>query len=346
MSAVGALVGFAERVLFSHEPFYLLIKQGILAVVLALLVLAVAGFLAYYKRKYLGDACFRIGPNRVGPFGIFTILCDAAKMLAKEDIVNEEADRWTFNIAPVALFGVVLLPFVVIPFSKWLVFSDMDVGLIYLYAVAGLSLIPVMMAGYGSNNKWATISMLRGVGQMISYEIPLVVSALAVALAAGTLNLNSIVMAQQGTLAGFLPKWFIFTQPLGFVVFTVALVAEIMRNPFDLVEAESELVAGYMTEYSAFKFGLVFMGEFVHILVASSLLTTLFLGGWLGPAFLPGVVWFLIKAVIVVNVVYLLNRVTHPRVRPDQLIHVGWKGLLVVAFFNLVLTAGVMAVVS
>jgi len=328
----------------SLEGLPLLALQLLIGLVLLVGVVLIIALITYYKRKFFGDVAVRAGPNRVGPMGLIVWVADGIKLLQKEDIINRDADRWVFNVAPVVMVTATLMAFAVIPFSFTLVFSNMDVGLVYVFAVSELSLIGLIMAGYGSNNKWATISMLRGVLQVVSYEITLIIAALAVVMMAGTLNLHEIVQAQTGTYLGIVPKWFIFTQPIAFVLFLIAMMAEIMRNPFDLPEAESELVAGYFTEYSGFKFALIYFAEFGHIFLATCMVTTLFLGGWSGPV-LPGVVWFLIKAYLVLVLIFLM-RLTHPRVRPDQMLQVGWKGLLELSFVNLILTGVVMAVIA
>lgn len=334
--------GFVEE-LFPGQLEIILI-QLVLGLILVSVLAGAIALITYYKRKFFGDAAVRPGPNRLGPFGFLVWIADGIKLVQKEDIVNRDADRWVFNAGPVVMVTATLMTFAVIPFSYELVFSNMDVGLVYLFAVSELSLLGLIMAGYGSNNKWATISMLRAVLQVMTYEITLIIAALTVVMVAGTLNLHELVLAQSGAYFGVVPKWFIFTQPVAFVLFTISMFAEIMRNPFDLPEAESELVAGYFTEYSGFKFALIFFAEFGHILLAACIVTTVFLGGWLGPAFLPGVAWFAIKVWLVVVFIFVM-RLTHPRVRPDQLLQVGWKGLLELSFVNLILTGVVMAVV-
>lgn len=335
--------GFVENLL--PGDIEILIIQLILGLVLVSVLAGVIALVTYYKRKFFGDGSVRVGPNRMGPFGFFVFIADGLKLIQKEDIINRDADRWVFNAGPVVMVTATMMAFTVIPFSYNLTFSDMDVGLVYLFAVSEISLIGLIMAGYGSNNKWATLSMLRAVLQVVSYEITLIIAALAVVMVAGTLNLHEIVLAQSGAYFGILPKWFIFTQPIAFVLFTIAMFAEIMRNPFDLPEAESELVAGYFTEYSGFKYGLIMFAEFGHMLLAATILTTIFLGGWLGPSFLPGIVWFGLKTYLVIVFIFVM-RLVHPRVRPDQMLQLGWKGLLEISFLNLILTGIVMAVVA
>ncbi|MBS1263033.1 MAG: NADH-quinone oxidoreductase subunit H [Methanonatronarchaeales archaeon] len=331
--------------IYGLEGLPLLVAQVAVGAILAAVIILVIALVTYYKRKFMGDAAVRIGPNRTGPFGILIWVADAIKLIQKEDIVHRDADPWVFNAGPIVMVTATVMTFAVVPFGYGLVFSNMDVGLVYLFAISELSLLGVIMAGYGSNNKWATISTLRAVLQTISYEITLIIAALGVVMVAGTFNLHEIVLAQEGTFFGILPRWFVFTQPVAFVLFTVAMFGEIMRNPFDLPEAESELVAGYYTEYSGFKFALIFFAEFGHMVLATFVLTTIFLGGWLGPSFLPGVLWFTVKAYFVLLLIFVM-RMTHPRVRPDQMLQLGWKGLLELSFVNLVLTGVVLAVVA
>lgn len=262
-------------------------------------------------------------------------MADVLKLLLKEDVIPKKADRPLFILAPVVTFVPAFLVIAVIPFSENLYFSDIGVGLLYYIAVSGLSTLGVIMGGWASNNKYALLGGMRSVAQMISYEIPLVMSVIGVILFTGSLNLITIVEAQSNW-------WFIVTQPIAFIVFLIACVAELNRVPFDLAEAESELVAGYHVEYSGFRFAFFMLAEYVYLFAMSALTTILFLGGWHPPfsflSFIPGVIWFLLKFSAVVFFMIWL-RGTFPRLRADHLMEFGWKVLLPVALLNIFVTA-------
>lgn len=324
------------------------------AVLWASVVLGVVGFsVAWVKRKWnarLGD---RIAVNRVGPFGLLIVAADALKLLSKEVVVPEGADKWVYKLAPFLSIVPILTAFALIPWGNGLQVADPETGLVLAFAFASTSAIAIVMAGYGSNNKYSFMGFEREVAQTIAYEIPLVISAAAivplVAVFADTsspLQFSMIVEAQQGSLLGSglpIPNWFIFVQPVAAVLFFVATLAEFSRNPFDLPEAGSELVAGYLTEYGGVNFVLLFFSEFVHMFFGGALFAALFLGGGSGPL-LPGVVWFLAKMFGFYLVVQWL-RGTVPRVRIDQLLDIGWKYLIELTFLNLLLTAAVIWVV-
>ncbi|MBP0725079.1 NADH-quinone oxidoreductase subunit NuoH [Bacillus sp. RG28] len=298
----------------------------------------VLGFVTYgilSERKVMGFMQGRIGPNQVGGrFGLLQTVADVLKLLLKEDTIPKAADKPLFIIAPIIAFAPAFMVLATIPFTDKLQFADIGVGLLYYIAVSGLTTLGVVTGGWASNNKYSLIGGMRAAAQMISYEIPLVMSVLGVILLSGSLNLNDIVNAQDKV-------WFIFTQPIAFVVFLIAAVAELNRTPFDLPEAESELVAGYHTEYSGFRWAFFMLSEYVYFFAMASLITVLFLGGWKPVMFLdfiPGAIWFALKFSAVV---YLLIwfRVTFPRLRADQLMEFGWKVLLPVSLANIVLTA-------
>lgn len=325
------------------------------AVLWASVVLGLVGFsVAWVKRKWnarLGD---RIAVNRVGPFGLLIVAADALKLLSKEVVVPEGADRFVYRLAPFLSIIPILTAFALIPWGSGLQVADPETGLVLAFAFAGLSAIAVVMAGYGSNNKYSFMGFEREVAQTIAYEIPLVISAAAIvplvavfAETSSPLQFSEIVAAQQGSYLGIgglpIPNWFIFVQPVAAVLFFVAILAEFARNPFDLPEAGSELVAGYLTEYGGVNFVLLFFSEFVHMFFGGALFAALFLGGGSGPV-LPGVVWFLVKMFGFYIVVQWL-RGTIPRVRIDQLLDIGWKYLLELTFLNLLLTAAVIWVV-
>jgi len=326
------------------------------ALIVGNIILVVVGVSAvWFKRKWnarLGD---RIAVNRVGPAGLLIMPADALKLLSKEVVVPREADEAAYRIAPVLAATTIIAAFAFIPFGSGLQVADPEAGLIFAFAFASLSAIPIVIAGYSSNNKYSFLGFEREVAQAIAYEIPLVVSAAAlvplVAVLGDTsspLRMSEIVAAQQQPLLGIdgfpVPNWFLFTQPIAAVLFFVAVLAEFSRNPVDLPEAGSELVAGYLTEYGGVNFVLMFLAEFAAIFFGGALFTTLFLGGGSGPL-LPDVVWFLAKMFGFYVVVQWL-RATVPRVRIDQLLDLGWKYLLELTFLNLLLTAGIIRMVT
>ncbi|MFB6152266.1 MAG: NADH-quinone oxidoreductase subunit H [Haloarculaceae archaeon] len=303
---------------------------------------AVAG--PWAKRKITAAFTDRIAVNRVGPYGILTIVVDSVRMLSKELIVPEGVDRPAWDLAPIVIASSALLGFAVIPMGNGLQLADPEVGLAYVFAVASIASLGLLMAGYSANNKYSFLGGLRAVAQNLAYEIPLVLTGASVVIFTGSLQMSEIVAAQQGTLVGPIPQWFAFVNPFAFVLFLAANMAEVGRNPFDIPEAPTEIVAGYQTEYSSVYFVLVYLGEFIHIFLGGAIIATIFLGGPAGPV-LPGIVWFLIK----IWAVFLLTQWTRsavPRVRIDQLIQIGWKGMLVLSFANLVLTAVIVGVIS
>ncbi|MGH0668258.1 NADH-quinone oxidoreductase subunit NuoH [Bacillus paranthracis] len=303
-----------------------------------LLLFAVLGFVTYgilAERKVMGFMQGRIGPNQVGGrFGLLQTVADVLKLLLKEDSIPKAADKPLFILAPVIAFASAFMVLAVIPFTDKFQFADIGVGLLYYIAVSGITTIGVVTGGWASNNKYSLLGGMRAAAQMISYEIPLVMSVIGIVLLAGSLNLNEIVAAQENV-------WYIFVQPIGFIVFLIAAVAELNRTPFDLPEAESELVSGYHTEYSGFRWAFFMLSEYVYFFGMASLITVLFLGGWnpvMFLGFIPGAVWFALKFS---SVVFLLIwfRVTFPRIRGDQLMEFGWKVLLPIALANIFLTA-------
>ena len=297
-------------------------------VVLAFVLLMVIVFI-YFERRLLGRFQIRLGPNRLGPEGIFQPLATAVKVLLKEDIVPSRADKLVHWLAPVIVFVPILLLFAVVPFGEGAIFADLNVGVIYVVAIGSVSAVGIYMAGWGSSNKYALIAALRTVAQMVSYELPVVLSILGVVLMVGSLSMNQIVDSQN------IP--FILLQPLGFIIFFVGAVAEMNRCPFDLLEADSEIVAGYHTEYSGMKFALFYLGEYGHAVAYSAIIATLFLGGWRGPL-LPPIIWLVIKIVAVFFVIVWM-RATLPRLRVDQLMAFAWKCLLPMAVINMFIIA-------
>lgn len=331
--------------------YVLLITALVVKVVVVIgAVLTFVAYLTLIERKVLGWIQVRIGPNRVGPWGLLQPLADGAKLLLKEEITVSGANRVIYLAAPLIVVVCALLPFAVIPFAKGLgleavlgpaaqkfdlnhgVISDLNVGILYIFAISSLGVYGVILGGWASNSKYSLLGAIRSGAQMISYELGLSLSVLGVLLLAGTLNLVEIVEAQKSVW-----NWYIFRQPIGFILFLIAGSAEISRTPFDLMECENELVAGYQTEYSSMKFGLFYLGEYAHLLFLSCLMTTLYFGGWQGP-FFPPVVWFLAKMFFFVFL-FVWIRGTYPRLRYDRVMSFGWKVLLPVGILNVMTTA-------
>ncbi|MDR6121003.1 NADH-quinone oxidoreductase subunit NuoH [Neobacillus drentensis] len=312
---------------------------GIFFLLGAVLLLIVLGFVTYgilAERKVMGYMQLRHGPNQVGgKWGLLQTVADVLKLLLKEDIIPKAADKPLFIIAPVIAFAPSFMVLATMPFTDKFQFADIGVGLLYYIAVSGLTTFGMLLGGWASNNKYALLGGMRASAQMISYEIPLVMSVLGVILLSGSLNLNEIVAAQKN-------GWFILLQPIGFIVFFIASIAELNRTPFDLPESENELVAGYHVEYSGFRWAFFMLAEYVYLFAMSALITVIFLGGWLAPisflSFIPGAVWFSLKFSVVVFV-YIWLRSTFPRFRVDKLMEFGWKVLLPIALGNIFLTA-------
>lgn len=302
-----------------------------------IMLLIILGFVTYailFERKVLGWIQNRPGLVRVGPWGLLQTVADVLKLLIKEDTIPNKADRVLFKIAPVIAFVPSFAVVAVLPFTENLFFADIAVGLLYYIAISSITIIGVLVGSWASNNKYALLGGMRAAAQMISYEIPLVMAGIGVILSVGSFNLREIVAAQEDV-------WFIVPQFLGFIVFLVASIAELNRTPFDLPEAESELVAGYHVEYSGFRFAFFMLAEYVYLFAMSSLTTVLFLGGWhplFGLDFIPPLIWFVLKMLAVVFFIFWL-RATFPRIRGDQLMQLGWKVLLPLALANIFLSA-------
>lgn len=290
-------------------------------------------FLIWMERKVAAHMQLRPGPMEVGPHGAIQTVADAVKLLGKELITPEEVDRPIYLLAPIVVFLPVLLCFLVIPFSQSLIIRDMNVGIVLILAFSTLTVLAILMGGWASNNKYAVFGAFRSVAQNIAYEIPLLLTVMSVILMVGSFRLTDIVAAQGR-------YWFIFVQPLAFILYIVCATAETNRTPFDLPEAESELVAGFHTEYSGMRFALFFLAEYTNIFIVSAVAAVLFLGGWRGPI-LPGIFWFLIKVYALIFLI-MWFRWTFPRVRFDQLITFAWKILIPLAFANLLITALVL----
>jgi NADH-quinone oxidoreductase subunit H len=299
-----------------------------------LVVVGVAAMLIWVERRLLGIWQERLGPNRVGPLGLLQVVADMLKIFTKEDWVPPFADKLSFVLAPTIIMIVVLMSFSVIPFAPGIGIVDSNIGVLFVLAMASLGAYSVMLGGLSSDNKYALLGSLRAAAQMVSYEVFMGISILGVVALTGSFNLREIVLAQQG-------GWFVIPQLIGFIIFLIAGVAESHRLPFDIPEAEQEIVAGYHTEYSGMKFGMFFVGEYLGLVLISSLITVLFFGGWLGPAFLPPIVWFALKAGFFIAF-FILLRAAIPRPRYDQLMSYGWLFLLPLSLLNLLVTGAVI----
>jgi NADH-quinone oxidoreductase subunit H len=317
-----------------------LIKILVVFVVFLLMI----AYLTWLERKLLGHFQVRLGPMRVGPHGLLQPIADGVKLLFKEELVPANVDKFIYNLAPLLVFIPALIIMAVIPFGDQitvlgqsidLVISDFNMGILYVFAITSLGVYGLVLAGWSSNNKYSLLGGLRSSAQMISYEVSLALSLIGVLMIAGSLSLVDIVGAQDKFF-----NWFIFRQPLGFLLYIVCAVAEINRTPFDLPEADNELVAGFYTEYSSMKFAMFFLGEYGSMINVGAVATTLFLGGWHGP-FLPPVIWFLIKLSAFLFF-FIWIRATLPRFRYDQLMNFGWKVLLPLALLNVFITGLVM----
>ncbi|USG59634.1 NADH-quinone oxidoreductase subunit NuoH [Sneathiella marina] len=319
----------------------LIIIGYILLIVVPLLV-AVA-YLTLYERKVMAVMQLRKGPNVVGPFGLLQPLADGAKLFFKETVVPSGANKTLFLLAPMVTFILSLIAWAVIPFDENMVLANINVGGLYLFAISSLGVYGIIVAGWASNSRYPFLGALRSAAQMVSYEVSIGFVIVTVLLCAGTLNLSGIVMAQKGDLGMF--SWYFVPLFPMFIIFFISILAETNRHPFDLPEAEAELVAGYQTEYSSMAFALFFLGEYANMILMSAICTILFLGGWLPPAdiaiftWIPGIIWFGIKIAILLFV-FIWVRATLPRYRYDQLMRLGWKVFLPFSLLWVVVTAG------
>jgi NADH-quinone oxidoreductase subunit H len=304
----------------------------IIAVVL-FVVLNLAAGLIWVERRLLALWQDRYGPNRVGPFGLGQILADSVKLFTKEDWTPPFADKPVFILAPAIIVATALVSFAVVPFAPGFVVADLDIGVLFLLAMSSLGVYSVVLAGWASNNKYSLLGGIRAAAQMLSYEVFMGLSLLGVVILAGSFRLTQIVEAQRGL-------WFVVPQFLGFVLFLIAGVAETRRLPFDLPEAEGELIAGFHSEYSGMKFGMFFVGEYIGVILISATITLLFFGGWLGPV-LPPPIWFAVKTMFFICL-FILLRAGLPRPRFDQLMSWGWKVMLPLALVNLLVTGAVV----
>jgi NADH-quinone oxidoreductase subunit H len=327
------------------QPLAIMVLE-ILAICVPLMI--AMAYLTYAERKVLAAAQLRKGPNVVGWFGLLQPLADGLKLLMKETIIPSGANRAVFIAAPILTFVLALVAWAVIPFGNGIVVSNINVGILYLFAISSLGVYGIIMAGWASNSKYAFLGALRSAAQMVSYEVSIGFVLVTVLLCAGSLNISDIVRAQSHTiLFGYVPVWYVGPLLPMAVIFFVSGLAETNRSPFDLPEGESELVAGYFVEYSAMTFALFFLGEYMNMILVSAMTSILFLGGWLPPlnvfwlTWVPGPIWFFAK-IVAVLFCFLWVRATFPRFRYDQLMRLGWKVFLPFSLFWLVLTAGVL----
>lgn len=319
-----------------------LISNLLGVVLVATLPLITVILLIWVERKFAARVQDRVGPNRVGPFGLLQSVADALKMLTKEDITPAGADRFIYNLAPIISFGVVLLIWAVIPFTPIHVGSDLSIGILYFVAVGSIGAVKVMIGGWSSNNKYALLGAFRTIAQLVSYEVPMILALLIPVLMAGSMSLQDITIAQGG-------MWFVFQAPVAMLIFFIANLAETGRAPFDLIEAESELVAGYNIEYSGFKFGMFMAGEFMHVFTVAVLVTVLFFGGWWGPGVeqIPalGFLYLGFKTMFVYGMM-LLIRNTVPRLRIDQVMSFNWKFMVPLSIVVILVQAFVLRIVD
>ncbi len=304
------------------------VVAGILLTFIAINVM----FMIWLERRLCARFQSRIGPNRVGFQGCLQPIADVIKLLAKENIVPADADKIVHLLAPIVVFTSAFMAYLCMPFGPGLIALDLNLGILYIFAVTALGVIGIFMAGWGSNNKYSLLGGMRSAAQIVSYEIPLILSILGIVMITKTLNIPGIVESQKGFF-----DWFIFRQPLAFVIYIVSATAELNRAPFDIPEAESELTAGYHTEYSGMRFAIFFLAEFASMFTVSGIAVSLFMGGWHGLGFLPPPVWFLLKCYLIVFLL-IWFRWTFPRLRVDQLMDLGWKVLTPLAFLNILVT--------
>ncbi len=310
--------------------------------VIYIALLTAIAYSTYFERKVVARIQHRIGPNVTGPFGLLQPIADAVKMLMKEEIRPALADRFFYLAAPVLSFVTASMAIAVIPIGDWvtiggqriqLIISDLNIGILYILAVTSLGVYGIVLAGWSSNSKYSLLGGLRSTAQMISYEVSLGLGLIGVLLLSQTFSIGEIVRQQSGSIF----NWYIFKQPVAFFVYFISAMAETNRNPFDLPEAESELVAGYHTEYAGMSFGVFFLAEYANMITVSAIAASMFLGGWNGP-FLPPVIWFVIK-VIMFMFIYIWVRGTLPRFRYDQLMRFGWLVLFPIGILNVMITA-------
>ncbi len=308
---------------------HLLVVVGVLAA-----LLTIAPGLIWLERRLLALWQDRYGPNRAGPFGVLIVLADTIKLFFKEDWIPPFADKFVFVLAPAIVAISVLMSFVIVPFAPGIIVMDINIGILFFLAMSSMGAYSIILGGWASNNKYSLLGSMRGAAQMISYEVFMGLALMGDVVLTGSFSLNDMVEAQRG-------MWFVVPQFVGFVIFLIAGIAETHRLPFDIPESESELVAGFHSEYSGMKFGMFFVGEYLGITLISSLVVALYFGGWLGPAFLPPVIWFALKTFAFICL-FILLRASLPRPRYDQLMDYGWKILFPITILNLMVTAFVV----
>ena len=319
-----------------YELFIIILKIAMIIVPLMIFI----AYLTYFERKVIGAMQLRKGPNVVGPFGLFQPIADGIKLLTKETIFPENANKLIFILSPIITFTLALIGWAVIPIDYKIVLADINVGVMYIFAVSSLGVYGIIMAGWASNSRYAFLGALRSAAQMISYEVSIGLIIISVLITSGSLNLSEIVMKQQN-------MWYVIPHFPMFVIFFISTLAETNRAPFDLPEAESELVAGYNVEYSSMSFGLFFLGEYGNMILMSSMSTILFLGGWLPLVDIyffqniPGFIWFLLKVTFLLFL-FLWVRATLPRYRYDQLMRLGWKVFLPLSLAWIIITSSVV----
>ena len=332
--------------LISAAPDWVVQVASALINIVALLIvfLTLFALMSVLERKILGRMQNRYGPNRVGPFGLLQPVADGIKMLIKEDVVPARADKVVHFLAPILIAAAAILALGVIPYGRNMTPFTIDGGILFFFAVGSTNELAVFMAGWGSNNKFSMLGAMRAIAQMISYELPLLITVLPVVMVVGSLTPDAIVAAQGGYALGFVPRWFVLT-PWGaaaFVLFFISGLVESNRTPFDVPEGESEIVAGHMTEYSGFKYATFFMAEYLGMFAVSGLAATLFLGGWHAPfsvfEFIPSYIWFFAKLSVLLFI-YIWTRGTLPRTRVDQMMNFAWKFMLPMAFTCIIAAA-------
>lgn len=323
----------------AYSLFEIAVITAVKGLILILVLLGLSGYMTFMERIVLARLQARLGPIRVGPFGLLQPIADGIKLLCKESFQPKGVESFTYTLAPAISLFTALFVFVLIPiggtvhlwgYTTNLYIADINAGIVFILAFSSLAVYGVVLAGWSSNSRYSLLGGLRGTAQMISYEIPMGLSLLAVILAAGTLRLPEIVEAQRG-------HWFIWSHPVAFIIYLITAFAETNRAPFDMPEAEQELTGGYHTEYGGMKFAIFFLGEYINVLAVSSIAVTFFFGGWLGPWDLP-VVWFVLKVFLLVFF-FMWVRATMARLRYEQLMSLGWKVLVPAAMVNLIITA-------
>ena len=309
-------------------------KYGFVIALVLFIPLTIAAGLIWLERRLLGLFQDRYGPNRVGPFGLMQVLADVIKIFTKEDWIPPFSDKAVFVMAPAILMITILLTFAVIPFTGNILVLDSNIGILFFLGNSSLGVYSIVLGGWASNNKYSLLGGIRAAAQMLTYEVFMGLSLVGVIMMADSFSLREIVEAQRG-------GWFFIPQFVGFVIFFIAGLAETHRTPFDIPEAEGELVAGYHSEYSGMKFGMFFVGEYLGVTLISALTATMFFGGWLGPAFLPPIFWFFLKTLFFIFL-FILIRASLPRPRYDQLMETGWKVLLPLVLLNILVTGGIL----